>query len=138
MISELLRLHFPQDGLLALLAGFGQASRPSITDFQGNKKSLIFHVKNKVFGAWRRGSCEPTLRNRALVSAPCIFLYSSKSDNFPAKCSIFILPCTKWGFGSMPPRLLPGYLLEILLLGLGVFRNRFLASAPCIFHHISA
>ena len=37
----------------------------------------------------------------------------------------------------MPPRLLPGYFLEIVLLGPGAFRNRVLASAPCIFLHNS-
>ena len=46
-------------------------------------RNLWFSLKNKVFGAWRRGSCEPTLRNRALASVLATFL----APGFSGWCS---------------------------------------------------
>ena len=64
-----------------------------------------------------RGSCEATFRNRALASARCTFLSSSKRLDLATKCGIFVFPYKKSGFGSMPPRLLSGYSLEVVSLG---------------------
>ena len=108
-------------GSLGLLPALG-GSFGSLASFsKRKKKSLIFLAKNRLLGAWRRGSWQGILRNRALASAPCTFLHSIVSTSkkrfsfYLAKHKVPGACCR----GSSEAN----------------FRNRALASARCIFLH---
>ena len=65
-----------------------------------------FSSQKKVFGA---GLCIPAYansQNRAMASAPCIFMHSSNKHHLHAKYRIFIFPSKNYGFWSMRLRFL--------------------------------
>ena len=99
----------------ALGAFFGPVSSFS----KRNKKSLIFLIKNWLFGSWLRGSWQGILRNRALASAPCTFLHS-----------IVLTSKSRFSFYLVKHRV-PGACRRGAFEA--NFRNRTLASARCIF-----
>ena len=99
----------------ALGGSFGPVSSFS----KRNKKSLIFLVKNTLFGPWLRGSWQGILRNRALASAPCTFLHS-----------IILTSKSRFSFYLVKHRV-PGSCRRGAFKA--NFRNRTLAPARCIF-----
>ena len=62
---------------------------------------MFFLVKNRVFGACVFRVSEHLLGNRALASAPCIFLYDELSYHNTRHHEIFHFPCKKQAFGSI-------------------------------------
>ena len=106
MISELWGAYFLQDGLLALLVGWGSLLRPAIHGLRAEQEIFNFHCKKQGF---RSMAPMLLLGNSQKSCSRLSAVHISSYQPVDVNKAILVLPGKTYGSGSMSASLLRGH-----------------------------